>query len=65
MAKFNAGDRVRGTGAIREEIRGKQGTIVDGQMAFEPTYDVQFDGIEELERLVREPWLEPAFSRCS
>ena len=60
MAKFEAGDRVRGTGAIREVIRGKQGTIIASQMVFETTYDVQFDGIDEVERLVREPWLERA-----
>ena len=60
MGKFKDGDRVRGTGAIREIIRGKEGTIISTQMVFEPTYDVQFDGIDELERLVREPWLEPA-----
>ena len=71
MSRFQVGDIVRGrASAARETIQGKQGSIKSyvGQssvgsatpMAFEPTYDVQFDGMDELEQLVEESWLEPA-----
>ena len=65
MAKFKAGDKVQGRAdAGRETIQGKQGTIIKDTMIrslhpgtpmeSEPTYDVQFDGIDELEVAVTE-----------
>jgi len=71
IARFGVGDSVRGRAdAAREIIQDKLGIIKgsteqtsvgsETPIVFEPMYDVQFDGMDGLERFVEESWLERA-----